>query len=938
MPCRYINAQIISSMAEVSTVPAYILSNEHLLHWMLQHPLRQSLGIGTHRDYAQEFAYVNFHSRNAARPDHVFIHRWENFCKRYLYQQRSGNLSPKLGVNEQGECSLVLACLDCLVDEFLEFSHGEYHVRLNQFGWWQNMLSRMSALPIQAHAMWHLHEIAPAYGAEQMNATPALFYPYDEGVENYIADHGLNDSHIHVNLVGGGEISWLHTLHFLKEEISQQQESYDNNRMVRELYQEIYVGFTPSVLHQHLSLARRIRYLLMRYAEDKSVYLGPHREDASNMVPLFVFLTEIDNRSPLSWGDAEVIESQGRPEFPAHREFFHTPDVLKERRWMAQVLKRLSYAPHPYVDRLLHIYLLIMNEYFKLFVQQEDKYGFRQFNKYSQNASSFSGEIRYYEHVFLNMHGGGYHSITNYAELRIAPSRTKKATQERILKILHGYLLYLGEIMGRQTKVDDAEMDVERVKLAQTLDPESLLHLLDAFLSSPRLSSRVVRPVIVLHLIKKERQAAKERGDVRFGPLRRRYHRQLEDLLGIFRKYPELRRWVRGIDTAADEMDTPPDTFAAIYRYARHHLGIRYATYHAGEDFYHLISGIRNVCDVVDILEYRRGDRIGHATALGVDPALWMHTMPDCVTPTRGEWLQDLVFLWALLHDCENMHDLTRKLDYDIREQGYAVFHSPTISPYLLRRVFELRKLDPIELHRFYEEQEGKLTDWLIESREERQRDFMLGVPAMVSRIRTALQSEKQDRWSFSGEEQMVRNSFRDEAPEILALLMAWFWDEETWARAAERIEVPTDYLSVKELVLIQQMAMKHLVEMGVVLETMPTSNLRIAQYREMGQHHSSRWLGANAFPGDSPPPIVLGTDDPGVFATDIKAEFYHLYASLCKRGINSQAALEKLIAMNLCGERYAFRSLRGNNVENVPPVNFDIALSPDSPGYLEDD
>ena len=109
---------------------------------------------------------------------------------------------------------------------------------------------------------------------------------------------------------------------------------------------------------------------------------------------------------------------------------------------------------------------------------------------------------------------------------------------------------------------------------------------------------------------------------------------------------------------------------------------------------------------------------------------------------------------------------------------------------------------------------------------------------------------------------------------------------------------------------------MKKLVDNAIVIETLPSSNLRIGQYKEMGQHHSLRWLGVSKADGDIPPLVVLGSDDPGVFATDIKAEFYHIYASLRKRGLNSQEALEKVIRMDENGNRYAFRSLASNAVE----------------------
>lgn len=934
-------------MAEVAIIPAYILSNEYLLHWMLRHSLDTPLETDKEQDYLQECAYVDFHRRNAARPDHVFLHQWQSFSERYLKQNRAIPAAPELNVNSSGRCSIVLACLECLVDEFLVYSHGGVHVRVSQFGWWQNMLSRMSSLPIQAHALWRLHEVAPAFSTDHMDATPALLYPYDEGVENYIAQSGLNDSHVHVNLAATAEVCWLYALQNLDEEIKAQTRSYRDNRLVRELYQEIYADFTPQVLRKHLSLARRIRSLLKSYADVKSNLIDESETQQQEVkYSQCDSKTERQNRqkkdlsvtqllAPLSGLLPQQRCDSLNPKKSPKQVFFRTADVLEERRWLCEVLQHLSFDPNPLVDRLTHIYILLLNEFSQLCVQQEDKYGFRQFNKYSQAVSSFSGEVDYYEHIFLNMHGAGFHSVTNYAELRIAPKGSSEETQKRILHILQGYLMYLLKMCEPEFASEALSLANKREQLASL--PGEVLRLLDEYLSFPRLHRRVVRPAIVLHLIKTKNNTEKEIGEVRFGRQRRQYFEQLEQVRRIFESFPTLRKWVRGIDAAADEMDTPPDTFAPAYRYARHNLGIHHATYHAGEDFYHLISGIRNVYDAVHILEYRRGDRIGHATALGIDPALWMRTMPDSVAPTRGEWLQDLVFLWSLLHECENMHDLARRLDYDIREHGYAVFHSSSISPYLLKRVFELRKLDPLELLFFYKEKEMSMTDMSDERSDKRTCDDVFGSSAWVSRIGKSLERDKQSRQRFSREEQMVRYSFHEEAPEILTLLMSWFFDKETWARADKRIDVRTDYLSVEQLVLIQQMTMKYLVKKGVVIETLPSSNLRIGQYREMGQHHSTRWLGATPLPGDTPPPIVLGTDDPGVFATDIKAEFYHIYASLCKRGLNSQTALEKIIAMNQCGARYAFRSLLSNMTEMNLPGSVGGTLSSKSPGFCDE-
>ena len=364
-------------------------------------------------------------------------------------------------------------------------------------------------------------------------------------------------------------------------------------------------------------------------------------------------------------------------------------------------------------------------------------------------------------------------------------------------------------------------------------------------------------------------------------------------------------------------METPPDVFAPAYRKARYELNFPHATYHAGEDFCHLVSGIRAVSEAVGFLQLRSGDRIGHATALGVDPALWRETMPLQITLAQGDWLLDLLYAWNLLQGQRQRDDIVQRLTHDICQYGYAVFQEKHASPHLLKRVFDMRHLDPRTLMNMFHQAVSMM------EKNNYNPDARFEFAQAVEKIRKLPnifhlnQIEKIEAYRV----------FSREAPEVMEMLLRWQSDREVWERSQLRIEVPVDYFSDEILRLLQRLAMRELVEKSIVVETLPTSNLRIGQYREMGQHHSLRWLKADPNDEEVPPLVALGTDDPGVFFTDIKGEFYHLFASLCKRGVNAQRALEILIRVNQCGERYAFRSLSGNFVEEEAPVNADHSV-----------
>ena len=94
-----------------------------------------------------------------------------------------------------------------------------------------------------------------------------------------------------------------------------------------------------------------------------------------------------------------------------------------------------------------------------------------------------------------------------------------------------------------------------------------------------------------------------------------------------------------------------------------------------------------------------------------------------------------------------------------------------------------------------------------------------------------------------------------------------------------------------------------------VVIETLPSSNVRISQYHNFREHHALRWMRVpDFFPSNDPEIMVsLGSDDPGIFADDLIGEFYQLYAALRHEGIGDKAALDYLASLNERGRQYRF-------------------------------
>lgn len=125
---------------------------------------------------------------------------------------------------------------------------------------------------------------------------------------------------------------------------------------------------------------------------------------------------------------------------------------------------------------------------------------------------------------------------------------------------------------------------------------------------------------------------------------------------------PLLAEYVVGLDAASEENIAEPWIFAPVFKAVRR-KGLTKAvvrdsgnnirrvnnmgfTYHVGEEFRHILSGLRHVDEVVNEFQYKAGDRLGHALSLGVDINYWISRNETVVLPLL-EYLEDLIWLWG---------------------------------------------------------------------------------------------------------------------------------------------------------------------------------------------------------------------------------------------------------------------------------------------------
>ena len=146
-----------------------------------------------------------------------------------------------------------------------------------------------------------------------------------------------------------------------------------------------------------------------------------------------------------------------------------------------------------------------------------------------------------------------------------------------------------------------------------------------------------------------------------------------------------------------------------------------------------------------------------------------------------------------------------------------------------------------------------------------------------------------------------------------LKLYKLWLTSDNIRKQRAEYVEVTLEYLPDEAVVALQQAVMAKMADRNIAIECPPTSNTRISQYRDVSEHHIFRWMGlpGEAIEGDVPMSICLGSDDPGIFAADLKSEFYHLFVVLTRKfGLSPAEALRKVAEMNENGRIYRFHDV----------------------------
>ncbi len=439
-------------------------------------------------------------------------------------------------------------------------------------------------------------------------------------------------------------------------------------------------------------------------------------------------------------------------------------------------------------------------------------------------------------------------------------------------------------------------------------------------LADQTIEGRLDKFGLIIHFIKMKSPSTKQQAGRRFSHLRYRHIREkvAEDADRLFRLLSQpnpIAPFIVGIDAANLELATPPEVFAPAFRFLREYpIRIKksgrwfdryrgsmaiakvfpknrlFMTYHVGEDFRHLLSGLRAIQEVIDYLKPLPGDRLGHAIALALSPRRWLDQVGNVAMTPKLEWLDNLVWIRHLLGAGHpllvdlNIDDLIYRYARDI----YGLHHPPVSPlPEALYDAWQLRQLDP--------------QCFTIPDRSAAQPLKLLPLPSFP---------RSDHRWILVQKKALDSLTPRVRVTGAYTLLRDYWYEPRTLKMGAEIVSVDMGAKIGLWKTLLEEVQNKMLgrvIQEQLVVEANPSSN-RVIGYLESLEDHHIFPLTLNE--NDNPRKelrVTVGSDNPGVCNTSIAHEYYMLGEILIRRGVPEPKVVEWLEWLRQNGEDFNF-------------------------------
>lgn len=330
----------------------------------------------------------------------------------------------------------------------------------------------------------------------------------------------------------------------------------------------------------------------------------------------------------------------------------------------------------------------------------------------------------------------------------------------------------------------------------------------------------------------------------------------------------DISSYIVSIDAVGKETSTPPEVFAPFFNYLRkqpkklknniygelkkfnYHPKL-ILTVHAGEDFNHIITGMRRVHESIKFFDMQNNDRLGHVLSLGIDPKDWIESIQNIVV-LKGDLFDDLVWLVMQLKKFSHYNLHINRLINVYEDKVWKYFreiyatYNKSISISDLYEAWSYRSNCPIT---YYKKQANA---------------------TLFDEYSTIVLKEMNNKKSREIYELYLRDKIvREKSNEVVNICKS---------------KINEDELNVWRA--LQDFMINKISKKGIIIETNPSSNIFISYLDEYKKHPIFRFyppkkdllksgaLYNNYGLRDGIVSVTINSDDPAVFVTSLQNEY----------------------------------------------------------------
>ncbi|MBN2833891.1 MAG: hypothetical protein JXR48_02875, partial [Candidatus Delongbacteria bacterium] len=450
-----------------------------------------------------------------------------------------------------------------------------------------------------------------------------------------ILQKGVAENHFHLG--GSGphfDISWISLMNKITFRYSEFKElgSY-------KLQQEVIHQFSgqSSELYALVKKAATIRFFLFNYLKNGDPTFSYLKENLINILkPLSIEKNSIVTDLYLSEVQKEIDLFKfvfGR-KFKSNNEVI-TPDyaipkniteenfngnvlLYGERYFLYSIFKKIfqnKVKQLPLIKDMFYAYLVIKNKFAEELVQLNGNIGFGNFKKYQDRKSIFTRTSPFFEKAIHNM--AIKTSILNQniisLEARLIP--TKKT--DTLIKLLETIDSNISDNLFCKSNNNFIDLWLNNQSKDHMINYDKFFYTLHFTKRKDNCKSYELAEWLI----------------PRSFLLRNDIKQRALAVIGLQESFYSLKKRVYGIDAASEEIGCRPEVLSQAFRFLKNHkitdkydyiLDKRnnhklYATFHVGEDFLDIVDGLRAIDEAIKFCNLTVGDRLGHATAIGID-------------------------------------------------------------------------------------------------------------------------------------------------------------------------------------------------------------------------------------------------------------------------------------------------------------------------------